>query len=91
MDRTAEVERLKELNVQALQDIQVKDEQVEAVRHKLDDTRQRLKRQETEAQELQSKCQALEEMCDTIYAQVSRAWQEGELEHLRAVESERAK
>ena len=85
------MERLKELYAQALRDIQAKDEQVEAVRHELDDTRQRLKRQETAAQELQSKCQALEETCDTVHAQVSRARQEGELERLRAVESERAK
>ena len=91
VDRAAEVERLKELYAQALRDIQAKDEQVETVRHELDDTRQRLKRQETAAQELQSKCQALEETCDTVHAQVSRARQEGELERLRAVESERAK
>ena len=91
VDRAAEVERLKELYAQALRDIQAKDEQVEAVRHELDDTRQRLKRQETAAQELQSKCQALEETCDTVHAQVSRARQEGDLERLRAVESERAK
>ena len=88
VDRAAEVERLKELYAQALRDIQAKDEQVEAVWHELDDTRQRLKRQETAAQELQSKCQALEETFDTVHAQVSRARQEGELERLRAVESE---
>ena len=41
LDRAAEVERLKELYAQALRDIQAKDEQVEAVRHELDDTRQR--------------------------------------------------
>ena len=64
---------------------------MEAVRHELDDMRQRLKRQETAAQELQSKCQALEETCDTVHVQVSRARQEGDLERLRAVESERAK
>ena len=91
VDRAAEVERLKELYAQALRDIQAKDEQVEVVRHELDNTRQRLKHQETAAQELQSKCQALEETCDTVHAQVSRARQEGELECLRAVESERAK
>ena len=91
VDRTAEVERLKELYAQALRDIQAKDEQVEAVRHELDDTRQRLKLQETALQELQSKCQALEETCDTVHAQVSRARQEGELERLRAVESEHTK
>ena len=91
VDRTAEVERLKGLYAQALRDIQAKDEQVEAVQHELDNLRQRLKRQETAAQELQSKCLALEETCDTVHAQVSQARQEGELERLRAVESERAK
>ena len=85
------MEQLKELYVQALRDIQAKDEQVEAVRQELDDTRQQLKLQETAAQELQSKCQALEETCDTIHAQVSRARQEGELECLQTVEFERAK
>ena len=37
VDQAVEVERLKELYAQALQDIQAKDEQVEAVRHELDD------------------------------------------------------
>ena len=45
--------------------------------------RQRLKLQETAAQELQSKCQAQEE--------TSQARQEGKLERLRAVDSKRAK
>ena len=43
------------------------------------------------AQELQSKCQALEETCDTIHVQVFWARQEGELERLQAVESKCAK
>ena len=42
---------------------------------------------ETAAQELQSKCQALEKTCDTVQAEVSWAREEGKLEHLRAVES----
>ena len=37
VDRAAEVERLKELYMQASQDIQAKDEQVEVVWHELDD------------------------------------------------------
>ena len=61
---------------------------MEAAWHKLDGTRQQLKLQETAAQELQSKCQALEKMCNTIRAEVSQAREEGELECLRAVESE---
>ena len=42
-------------------------------------------------QELQSKCQSLEETCDVVHVQVSRARQEDELECFRAVESECAK
>ena len=49
VDQAVEVEWLKELYAQ-----------VEAVWHKLDNTQQRLKLQETAAQKLQSKCQALE-------------------------------
>ena len=82
VDRAAEVKRLKELYAQALRDIQAKDEQVEVVQHELDDMRQQLKLQETAAQELQSKCQELEETCDTVHVQVSRARQEDELECL---------
>ena len=52
VDRAAEVERMNELYAQELRDIQAKDEQVDAVRHELDDTRQRLKLQETAPQEL---------------------------------------
>ena len=52
VDRVAEVERMNELYAQELRDIQAKDEQVDAVRHELDDTRQRLKLQETAPQEL---------------------------------------
>ena len=40
VDRAAEVERMNELYAQELRDIQAKDEQVDAVRHELDDTRQ---------------------------------------------------
>ena len=80
VDQAVEVDWLKEFYAQ-----------VEAVWHKLDNTRQRLKLQETAVQELQSKCQALEETCDTVHAQVSRARQEGELERLRDVESESTK
>ena len=61
---------------------------MKAAWHKLDSTRQQLKLQETAAQELQFKCQALEKMCNTICAEVSQAREEGELECLRAVESE---
>ena len=52
VDRAAEVERMNELYAQELRDIQAKDEQVDAVWHELDDTRQRLKLQETAPQEL---------------------------------------
>lgn len=53
MDQAGEMEQLIELYTQALRDIQAMDEQIVTTQHDLEDTQERLKLQETAANELQ--------------------------------------
>ena len=53
MDQAGGMEQLIELYTQALRDIQAMDEQIVITQHDLEDTQERLKLQETAANELQ--------------------------------------
>ena len=53
MDQAGGMEQLIELYTQALWDIQAMDEQIVTTQHDLEDTQERLKLQETAANELQ--------------------------------------
>lgn len=61
------------------------------VQRQLEDTRECLRRQDIELQELRTKCQLLEETCKTVREEAARQRTEHELERHRAVEAERAK
>ena len=74
------MERLKKLYAQVLQDIQAKEEQIEAARSDLEGTRA-----------ADSRCESLEKTCDTTCVEADRTRQECELEHLRALELEHSK
>ena len=91
IDRAVEVERLKELYAQALQDIQAKEEQIVAARSDLEATQEQLTLREATVQRWQAKCESLEKTCDTIRAEADQIRKECELERLRVLELERSK
>ena len=88
---STEVQRLKELYEQALEDIRKKDEPAEESRRLLEETTESLRSQEKAVQEAQTKCQDLEEKMGAVREQVTQVRDAGELERHRAVEAERLK
>ena len=82
---STEVQRLKELYKQALEDIRKKDEQAEESRRLLEETTESLRSQEMAVQEAQTKCRDLEEKMGAVREQVTQVRDAGELERHRAV------
>ena len=77
---STEVQRLKELYKQALEDMCKKDEQAKESRHLLEETMESLRSQEKAVQETQTKCRDLEEMMGAVREQVTQVRDAGELE-----------
>ena len=88
---STEVQRLKELYEQALEDIRKKDKQAEESRHLLEETTESLRSQEKAVQEAQTKCRDLEEKMGAVREQVTQVQDAGGLERHRAMEAERLK
>ena len=84
-----EVQWLKELYEQALEDICKKDEQAEESRRLLEETTESLRSQKKAVQEAQTKCQDLEEKMGAVREQVTQVWDAEELERYRTAEAER--
>ena len=85
---STEVQRLKELYKQALEDIRKKDEKAEESRRLLEETTESLRSQEKAVQEAQTKCPDLEEKMGAVREQDTQVWDVGELERHLAVETE---
>ena len=88
---STEVQRLKELYGQALEDIRKKDKQAEESRRLLEETTESLRSQEKVVQEAQTTCRDLEEKMGSVHKQVTQVQDAGELERHRVVEAERLK
>ena len=85
-----EVQQLKDLHEQALEDICKKNEQAEESRRLLEETTESLRSQEKAVQEVQTKCRDPEKM-GAVREQVTQIQDAGELECHHTVEAEHLK